>query len=137
MHSDKNGYGAPPQVVVHSPPVTVVAGETPFSACHLVTSAISLFCCQCFGLAALILSLMSYTDHRSKDFARYKSRRSTALGLAIAAIVLGSLAIIAAVVINVIFISATASYWQNYADEAAAAGDDWGGDDWGNDAWGR
>lgn len=140
MHSEKPPmYGAPPQVVVHNAPVTLVAKEEPFSVCHLVTSAISLFCCQCFGLAALILSLMSYTDHRSKDFSRYRSRRSAALGLAIAAIILGTLVILAGVVVLAL------ADWQNI-DFALAAGGEWGDQGntwetpdyaWDDNAWGR
>jgi len=98
---------SPPQVVVQAPQTfTVVADEEKWSPCHLVTSAIALFCqpcCLC-GLAAFILSLMSYTDHRVKNFEEYRSKRWTSYCLGITAIVggvIGSIIILTIVIIVV------------------------------------
>ncbi len=38
--------------------------------CHLVTAVFSIFCCSIFGIIATISSLMSYVDHKTKDFDR-------------------------------------------------------------------
>jgi hypothetical protein len=70
--------------------------------CWFVTSVIGNFCCQPLGFIALIMSLLAYTDHKSKDYNRAHSKKNTALGLAIAAIVFGVVFIIItiAIVIN-------------------------------------
>jgi len=95
--------GGPTHVTVQQPQQFVVASvKEPFHVCTLVASVIAVCCCSCCGFPAMVISLMSYSDHSVNDLGRYRSKKSTACGLAVAAIVIGSLSI-AALILMYIF----------------------------------
>lgn len=96
------------------PAVTVVqvgdqGGYVKWSWCNVVMAGISMFCCSCFGLVALIASLLAYVDHKVKDFQRCQNKQKIARGFAIAAIVIGSIVYIIFIIAYAAIIAAAAN----------------------------
>jgi len=81
--------GPPPPVT--QPTVAYVMSKPDFPYCHLITSVISVFCCSVCGIPAMVLALLSYSDHRTLQMDAYENKRKISYGLGIAGIVLGSL----------------------------------------------
>ena len=77
-----------------------VEKEPAFRWCSLVTAVMSMCCCTALGVIATIMAILSYVDHSTKQYRHAKSKRSVAYGLAIAAIVIGT--ITAVVIITLI-----------------------------------
>jgi len=78
------------RVMIQQTPAQVIMTQAePFQMLPMVLSVISVFCCQCLGFPAMVISLMSYTDHSVNNMPYYKSKKSTACGLAVAGIVIG------------------------------------------------
>jgi uncharacterized membrane protein len=69
-------------------------GYVKWSWCNVGLAAVSVFCCSCLGLAALVAAVLAYVDHKVKDFARSNNKNKIARGCAIAAIVIGSIGLI-------------------------------------------
>ncbi len=98
-------YTNPTEVVVGQPMVSTFPTENldSWSWCNLVTSVISLFCCNVCGVTATILAILAYVDHRVDQFEMSGAKRNAAYGFAIAAFVTGTiiLIIVMAVLVSV------------------------------------
>ena len=46
-----------------------------YDKCHLRWSILSVFMCGLFGLVALVMSILGYTDHRTGNYTSYARRR--------------------------------------------------------------
>jgi len=70
--------GATTVTIPQTQTITYVAEAAPerWSWCNLVTSVISFFCCSCLGMAATVMAILSYVDHKAKDYGRSKGSRN-------------------------------------------------------------
>lgn len=93
------------QVVVQSnnvvPQITVERSYSPWSWASLITAMISILCCFALGFIATIMAVLSYVDHSGKQYERSKTKRRVAYGLAITAIIVGTITLI--ITIAVVF----------------------------------
>ena len=55
---------------------------------------ISMLCCFALGFIATIMAILSYVDHSGKQYERSKAKRRVAYGLAITAIIVGTIIIL-------------------------------------------
>jgi len=99
--------------------ITYVADVAPekWSWCNLVTSIFAFFCCTFCGFLAVIMAVLSYVDHKAKDYARSKSKRNAAWGLAITAIVIGVIVVLGIAVMAVVWIATLASTMQTFREQ--------------------
>merc|ERR1719295_345531 len=104
--------------------VVVDAGamDPEFKWSTLVTSVVSVFCCTCCGIPAMVLSLLAYSDHKTGDLPKRSHRLKQALALAITAIVLGCIGYLIAIVVPVVTTVIAVNAATDAARQIAASG---------------
>ncbi len=60
-------------VITMTPTVPANQGIIEYDNCHLVWFIISVVCCGGFSVVAMVMSLLGYTDHRTGNYAGYKT----------------------------------------------------------------
>ena len=81
-----------------------------WSWCSTVWSIIT--CCCCFsplGFLALLLSIFSYTDHKSGDYSRASYKRRCSWGCAMTGIAVGVLLLVSVILLFIVYMPETAT----------------------------